>query len=151
MQPEPRCLLWSSTSADEKSEDMIIRTAARENRLPFLTKFKILGHCFHCEGKMQDCVEERMQCANKARWRNVKIYRSKDVPWRVKCRRMVEQVCSVFCFGSENGCWSQAVVDRIKGRETKVVRTLLRMRKMEDETMQGYCVRTARTARPVWK
>ena len=35
MQPEPRCLLWTSTSADEKSEDMIIRTAARENRLPF--------------------------------------------------------------------------------------------------------------------
>ena len=84
MQPEPGCLLWTSTNADEKSEDMIIRTAAGENRLLFLTKFRILAHCFNCEGKMQDRVEERMQCANKAWWRDVKIYRSKDVPWRVK-------------------------------------------------------------------
>ena len=52
-------------------------------------------------------------------WRDVKIYRSKDVPRRERCRRMVEYVHSVFCFGSENGSWIQATLDRIKGWETK--------------------------------
>ena len=49
----------------------------------------------------KDCLEERIQHANMAWWRDVKIHRSKDVPSRVKCRRMVEHVYSVFCFGSE--------------------------------------------------
>ena len=31
-----------------------------------------------------------MQSANKAWWRDVKVCRSKDVPWRIKSRRMVE-------------------------------------------------------------
>ena len=63
---------------------------------------------------MQDSLEERKQSAYKAWWRDVNIYRSTDVPWRVKCRRVVEQVYSVFCSCSENGCWSQAVMDRIE-------------------------------------
>ena len=33
----------------------------------------------------------QVQSANKARWVDVKIYRSKDVPWEVTCRRMVDQ------------------------------------------------------------
>ena len=45
----------------------------------------------------------------------MKIYRSKDVPWRVKCKRMVEQVYGVFCFESANWSWRQAILDRIKG------------------------------------
>ena len=32
-------------------------------------------------GKAHDGVEERMHSANKAWWRDVNIYRSKDVPW----------------------------------------------------------------------
>ena len=42
----------------------------------------------------------------------------------VTCRRMVGQVYSVFCFASENYCWSQAVMDRIKGWETLILRRL---------------------------
>ena len=59
--------------------------------------------------------KKKMQSANEAWWRDVKIDRSRDVPWRVKCRRMLDQVCSVLCFASENWCWSQTVLDRIKG------------------------------------
>ena len=44
--------------------------------------------------------------------KDVKIYRSKDVPWRVKCRRMVEHVYSVLCFGSENGSWTKKTLAR---------------------------------------
>ena len=65
------------------------------------------------QGKMQDSLEERMQSANKAWWRNVKICRCKDVQCRVKCWRMVDPVYSVFCFGSENWCWSQAIMEWI--------------------------------------
>ena len=38
--------------------------------------------------------------------RDMKDNRSKDVPWRVKCRKMVEHVYSVFSSGSEN--WSRS-------------------------------------------
>ena len=41
-------------------------------------------------------IEERMQAANKAWWRDVKIYIRKEVPWIIKCRRMVEHVHNVF-------------------------------------------------------
>ena len=92
---------------------MAIMTEAGEHRSPFANKFQIMGSFFHRQGKMQ------VQSANKACWRDVKIYRSKDVPWRVTCRRMVGQVYSVFCFGSENYCWSQAVMDRIEGWENE--------------------------------
>ena len=76
--------------------------SCRQHWLPFVDRFKMLGQNFHRAGKMQDSLEERMQSANKAWWRNVKICRCKDVQWRVKCRRMVDPVYSVFCFGSEN-------------------------------------------------
>ena len=34
---------------------------------------------------------------------------------------MVEQGYSVFCFGSENWSWSGAILDKIKGWETKAM------------------------------
>ena len=67
-----------------------------------------------------------MQNAKKAWWRNVKIYRNKDVPWRVKCRRMVEHVQSVFCFGSGTWSWSRATLDRIKGWGIMAMRRVFR-------------------------
>ena len=76
-----------------------------------------------------------MQTANKAWWRGVKIYRSKDVPWRTKCRRMVEQVYSVFSFGSERWSWTGAILDRIEGWETKARRCLFRFKRRGDETL----------------
>ena len=65
---------------------------------------------------MHDSLDERMYSANKACWRDAKIYRSIDVPWRVKCRRMAEQVDSANCFGSES--W-----------ETKTMRRLFRFKR----------------------
>ena len=74
-------------------------------------------------------MEERMQSANKACWKDVKIYRSKDVPWRVKCRRMVEIVYSVFCFGIDNRSWSQKTLDRIKEQGNKNDESSIPLRK----------------------
>ena len=66
------------------------------------------------QGKTHECLEEGMEAANKAWWRDTKIYRSKDVSWRERCRRM----------GSENWSWSQKTFDRIKGWETKTMNRL---------------------------
>ena len=60
----------------------MIRTKTGLHRLPF-EKVKILEYIFNQSGIMQDSLEERMQGANNAWWRDVKIYRSKDAPWRI--------------------------------------------------------------------
>ena len=60
----------------------------------------------------------------------MKFYRSVDVPWRVKCRRIVAYVYSVFCFGSVNWSWSRASPNRIEGWETKAMRRVLRFKKI---------------------
>ena len=91
--------------------------------------FQNFGYTFNQAGRMQDCLEERMQNANKFRWRDAKIYRNKDVPWRVKCWRKVEHFYSVFCFGSENVSCSQAILDTIDGWETEAVRPSFRFKK----------------------
>ena len=98
-------------------------------------------------GRCRTPWSEIIQNADKAWWRDVKIYGSKDVPWRVTCRRVVDQVHSVFCFESENWCWSQAVTERIRGLGNTIFEKTLR----EDETVQVFCTRTARTERSIWK
>ena len=49
---------------------------------------------------------------------------------------MVDQVYSVFCFGSYDWSWSRAILDRRKGWETKGYEA------SEDEMLKGYCMRT---------
>ena len=58
--------------------------------------------------------EERMQSANKAFWKDILIYMSTDVPWKVKCQRLVGQVCAVFAFGSENWSWTKQTMETMK-------------------------------------
>ena len=85
---------------------------------PFEEQFKILGCTLNRQGKTHECLEERMLRANKAWWKDVKIYRRKDVPWRVKCRGMAEHVYSVFCLEVKIGRGSHATLDRIRRWET---------------------------------
>ena len=85
----------SYLTSEEEEEEIAIRTRTGQHRIPFEEHFKILGFSFNQAEKTQDSLEERKQNANKAWWRDVKLYRSEAVPWRVKCRRRVEHVCSV--------------------------------------------------------
>ena len=91
-----------------------------------------------------------MQSANKALWRDILVYRSKDVPWRIKCRRLVDNVCSVFSFGSEN--WSRTIhtLDRIKKWETKMMMRLFRFKRGKDETWVEFHTRCCKDARKIW-
>ena len=51
----------------------MIDTATGPHELLFAEKFKILGYIFNREEKMQDALEEIIQNADKAWWRDVKI------------------------------------------------------------------------------
>ena len=86
----------------------------REHKFPFEENSKILGCMMNRQGKTLDAIEERMQSANKAYEKDIAVYRSKDVPWRIKCRRLVDHVYSVFSFGSANWSWTIQTMDRIK-------------------------------------
>ena len=82
------------------------------------------------QGETLDAIEERMQSANKAFWRDILVYRSGDVPWRIKCGRFVDHVYSVFSFGSENWSWTTHTMDNVKRRETeKMMRVVLIQKK----------------------
>ena len=79
-------------------------------------------------GKFRDilfCVQSRWERMQNANRRDEHIFRSEDVQWRGKCRRVGSQVYSVLCFGSENWCWSHEVV------KTKLLRRLFKVKKME--------------------
>ena len=102
------------------------------------------------QGKSRDAVEERMQSASKAFWKDILIYKSKDVPWKVKCQRLVDHVCAVFAFGSENLPWTIQALEKIKGWETKTMSRLFRIKRHKEETWVGYHTRTCNMARKVW-
>ena len=71
---------------------------------------------------------------------------------RIKSRRLVDSSLQRLLFlKSDNWSWSTAALDKIKGWETKVMRRLFRFKRKEEETWRGYCMRTARAARTVWK
>ena len=66
------------------------------------------------QGKTCEAVEERMQSADKAFWKDFMIHKSKDVPWRIKCLRLVDHMCAVFSFGSENLSWTQQTLGKLE-------------------------------------
>ena len=102
LEPKPASLWWTSTYEPEEKVDMILGTTLGCYKFPFEDKFKILGCVMNRQGKMCDAVEEQMQSANKAFWKDLLIFNSQDVPWKIKCQRLVDHVYAVFTFGSES-------------------------------------------------
>ena len=77
-----------------------------------------------------------MRLANKAFSKDILIYKSKDVPWKVKCQRLVDHVNAVFAFGSENWSWTIQSLERTTGRETKTMLRLFRFKRRGSTTTQ---------------
>ena len=113
----------SSDGAEEKIE-MLLITAVGCHKFPFAEKYEILAYAMNRQLESHDAIEERVQSANKAFWKNILIFKSKDVPWKVKCQRLVGHVHAVFGTGGENRSWTIQIFERIKGWETK---TMLRL------------------------
>ena len=78
------------------------------------------------------------------------IYRSKEVPWRIKCRRLVDHVYSVFSFGSDNWSWTSLTKDKIKRWETKMMMRLFRFKRVKEETWVEFRTRCCKEARKIW-
>ena len=104
--------LWTSTYASEERKDMILGTSKGCHKFSFEDESRILGCVMNRQGKTCDAVEERMQSADKAFWKDIMIYRSEDVPWRIKCQRLVGNVHAVFSFGSETWSWTQQTLEK---------------------------------------
>ena len=66
--PKLAILWWTSTHEEEVRHEMIVATNGLMYKFSSEEKFKILG------------------CAD------IPVYRSKDVPWRIKCKRLVDCV-----------------------------------------------------------
>ena len=64
---------------------MTLVTSTGCYQFPFEDTFKILGCALLPEGKTHDAMEERMQSANKAFCKDILIFKSKDVLWKIKC------------------------------------------------------------------
>ena len=75
---------------------MVIETASGKHKVPFADEFTILVHMFGRDGRMQISLEERVQSADKAWWKDAKLYRCKSVSWNIKCPRVIDRVYSVF-------------------------------------------------------
>ena len=78
--PKPASLWWTSTYDDEEKVDMILGTTAGCHKFFFEERFKILRCAMKRQGKSSEAIEERMQSANKAFWKDFSTYKSKDVP-----------------------------------------------------------------------
>ena len=103
------------------------------------------------QGKALDAIEERMQSANKASWRDILVYRSKDVPWRITSAEDWWTMCIPFSFlGSEIWSWTIQTMDRIKRWETKKMVRLFRFRRGKDETGVEYHRSCCKAARKIW-
>ena len=81
---------------------------------------------------------------------NLKIHKSKDVPWKIKRQSVVDHVYAVFTFGSDKWWWTQQTMEKIKGRETKTMTRLFRLKRQKDETWVEYRTRACNMARKIW-
>ena len=127
--PKPTRLWWTGTYDPEERIDVSIYTTTGCHKFPLEEKFRILGNVMNRKGKSDDAIEERMQSANKAFWKDILISKSKDVPWKMQCRRLVDHVYAVFAFGSENWPWTVLTVDKTKGWEIKGMLRLFRFKR----------------------
>ena len=78
LESKPASLWWTSTYASEEKNDMILGTSTGCYKFPFEDTFKILGCAMGRQVNACDAVEERMQSANRAFWKDILKYKSKD-------------------------------------------------------------------------
>ena len=142
---KPASLWWTSAHEDI---DLPWNTMTGRQQISSWREFKIFGCAMNRQGKTDGC--ERIRSANKAWWRDVKIHRNKDVPWRVKCRRTVENVYSVFCFGSENWYWSQENFGQNQRKGNKDDESFLLIQKGRRWDVSNVLHKNCQVARNIW-
>ena len=127
MGPKPASLWWTSICGKKVKKDMVIETAGGKHKLPFEDEFRLLENLFSRDGRSQI---------------SLLVYRFKSVLWKIKCQRVIDQENSVFLL--------RMCELELEPGNLWIVSRLFRMLK-EDVTVQSYGMRTARTARSIWK
>ena len=61
-----------------------METVGGKQKRPCADEFRIPGHLFSREGRMQISLKERMQSASKAWWRDAEKYRCNNAPRKIK-------------------------------------------------------------------
>ena len=110
-EPKPASLWWTSHISFRREGKSLRKVATNS---PVKTNSGYWG-VMNRQGNTCDAVEERMQSADKAFWKDTMRCKSKDVPWRITCQRLVDHVYAVFSLGSEKWSWTQQTLDKIKG------------------------------------
>ena len=68
-----------------KKDDMMLGTSKGCNKHFFSEdEFRMLGCMMNRQGKTFDAVEDQMQSAHKVFFEHIMMYKSKDVPWKIK-------------------------------------------------------------------
>ena len=104
LEPKLASLWWTNTCACEEMEDITICTRTGRQQT-FREKFQDSGSLF----QYQAGTDARLLVRKNTKCKQGPLEGCEDLQEQkcaveVKCRRMVEHVCSVFCFGREN--WS---------------------------------------------
>ena len=63
--PKPASLRWTSTDAKKENEDIVFEPAGGKHTPPLADEFRILGHLFSRDGRMQISLEERCRAPTK--------------------------------------------------------------------------------------
>ena len=109
-----------------------------------------MGNAMNRQGKSHDDIEGRLQSASKTFWKAILIYKSEDVPWKVKCQRLDDHVYAVFTYGSENWSWPTQTLDRTKGWKPRQMLRPFRIKRHKEGTLVDYHTRTCNVARKIW-
>ena len=138
MEPKPESLWWTCSYEEQKQLTLKVAGRGKEWDLTFMEVFDVLGYRFNREGKDAQGVEKTMRKGMGCWWRDVYIYRSRSVPLKTKCQRVVSHVFSTALNGSANLNWTMTIARMVHYLETKVLRLTLRPKMLLGEEWITY-------------
>ena len=94
--PKLASLWWTSTYEEEERSKSACCHQWTDVRIPYWREIQDSGMCDEQAREDSWCDWGKNTVCHK---NLLEVHRSKDVPWRVKCRRLVDHVHSVFSFG----------------------------------------------------
>ena len=109
MEPIPESLWWTCSYEEEEEHTLEVSGRGKVWSLPFKDIFVILGYCFNRDGKGTQGIDMTLRKGMGSGWRDVYIYRSRIVPLKIKCQRVISHVFSTVLNGSVNWNWTVAM------------------------------------------
>ena len=138
MEPKPKSLWWTCSCEEEEQLTLKVPGRGKEWDLPSREVFDVLGYRFNREVKGAQGVEKILRKEMGSWWRDVYVYRSRSVPLKTRCQRVVSHVFSTALNGSANRNWTMTIARMVHYWETKVLRLTLRPKMLPVEEWITY-------------